>query len=265
MNIQGRQSICHKIAYEVQYKHGYTYLDRCGNMINKIQENAEEWMLPGGEDVSPQNATMVSLRNSAKFNFSSTRYNLIMDQPIGAGKDIDDKDINEFIGQAEFVSSIVNEMLNLKDFVRVGFRIWYLFGSKDKNDSTTWISNLLKEMSIDESITKGFGGTIDAKNYVAVIASHDRKFRMSITGVESNTQLDIGDGLLGIRASQLSKGQDKFLAKQLKERKRILMSPQFAAMIDVDSFVEEPIDVNAKDYILESLKQIQESLPKVFN
>ncbi len=208
---------------------------------------------------------MVSLRNGAKFNFSSSRYNIIMEQPLGGSKDLDENDINEFIAQAEFVSSIVNEMLNLKDFVRVGFRIWYLFGSKDKDDSTAWISKLLKEMSIDESIAKGFEGSIDAMNYVAVIASQDRKFRISITGVESNAQIDVGDGLLGVRASKLSKNQDKIFTKQLKERKRIFLNPQFAAMIDVDSFVEEPKDVNANDYIVESLKQIEKRLPMAFS
>ncbi len=75
-------------------------------------------------------------------------------------------------------------------------------------------------MPIDNSIAKAFNGTIEVKNYVIIIASQDRKFRISINGVESDMQADLGDSILSIRASTLSKNQDDFLRKQLRAKKR---------------------------------------------
>jgi hypothetical protein len=263
MIIKGHQSICHKVVYEVRYKYGYTYLDRCGSTVNEIMRSNPEWII-SESGPSPQNAPLVSLRNGTKFNFSTKKYDFGLEQPVGADKELERTDMEEFIGQVDFVSSIVNERLGLKDFDRVGFRIWYLFPSKKKEDSETWISQLLKEMPIDNSIAKAFNGTIEVKNYVIIIASQDRKFRISINGVESDVQADLGDSILGIRASTLSKNQDDFLRKQLRAKKRIRMNPQFAVMIDVDSFLEMPKDVDAKDYISTSVKQIEAQLPKAF-
>lgn len=263
MIIKGLQAVCHKVVYEAHYKEGFTYLDRCGSTVNEIMRSSPEWILSESSP-SPQNAPLVSLRNGTKFNFSTRKYDFGLEQPVGTGKELEQKDISEFIGQVDLVSSIVNERLSLKDFSRIGLRIWYLFPAITKEISEQWISQLLKEMPIDDSIAKAFGGIIEAKNYVIIISSNDRRFRISINGVERHAQADLGDSILNIRASTLSKDQNKFLMQQMKARKRIRMNPDFAAMIDVDSFVEMPKDVEAKDYITESLKQIEAQLPRAF-
>lgn len=263
MIIKGRQSICHKIVYEVQYKYGFTYLDRCGITINEIMRSAPEWIL-SENNPNPQNAPLVSLRNGTKFNFSALKYDFALEQTLGADKDLGKKDINEFIEQVDFISSIVNGKLDLHDFSRVGFRVWYLFASETKEDSEKWISELLKPIPVDSSVAKAFEGTIEAKNYVMVIALTDRKFRISINGVERHVQVDIGDSILDIRASKLSRNQDKFLRDQLKAKRRIAKNPPFAAMIDIDSFIEMPTDVDAADFITESLDKIEKQLPNAF-
>jgi hypothetical protein len=262
MIINDRPSICHKVVYEVQYKYGFTYLDRCGSTINEIMKIAPEWILSDNTP-NPQNAPLVSLRNGTSFNFSALKYNFALEQTLGADKDLEKKDIDEFIEQVDLISSIVNERLSLSDFNRVGFRVWYLFASDTKEDSEKWISQLLKTMPIDDSICKALNGSMEAKNYVVVIASTDRKFRISINGVESHAQIDRGGNILNIRASKLSHDQDKFLLAQLKAKKRIAKNPVFAAMIDIDSFVEMPKDIEAKDFVTVSLNQI-EKLPKAF-
>lgn len=263
MIINGRNSICHKVVYAVNYKYGFTYLDRCGSTVNEIMKSAQEWTL-SETSPNPQNAPLVSLRNGARFNFSALKYDFALEQTLGADKDLEEQDIKEFIEQVDLVSSIVNERLDLRDFSRVGFRIWYLFAANTKEDSEKWISQLLKSVPIDDPIARAFSGTIEAKNYVVVVASSDRKFRISINGVERYAQVDLGDSILGIRASQLSSEQNKFLREQLKAKKRIAKNPEVAAMIDVDSFVETPKDIKAKDFITESLRQIEERLSKAF-
>ena len=263
MIINGIPSICHKVVYEVQYKYGFTYLDRCGSTINEIMKRSPEWILSDNTP-NPQNAPLMSLRNGTSFNFSALKYNFALEQTLGADKDLEKKDIGEFIEQVDLISSIVNERLNLNDFNRVGFRIWYLFASETKENSEEWISQLLKTMPIDHSICKTLNGSIEAKNYVVVIASSDRKFRISINGVERNAQIDLGGNILNIRASKLSHNQDKFLLTQLRAKKRIAKNPVFAAMIDIDSFVEMPKGVDGKDFITVSLNQIEKMLQEAF-
>ncbi len=155
----------------------------------------------------------------------------------------------------------MNEKLSLKDFTRVGFRIWHLFASRTREESEEWISQLFKTNDIDNSIAEALNGDVEAKSHVVVVASHDRKFRISIIGVESQAQLALGGSMLSIRKSRLSRGQDKHLQKQLKV---LAKNPEFAVMFDIDSFVESPKGVEAKDFIAESLKQIEAKVPVAF-
>ena len=153
MIIDNRRSICHKVVYAVSYKYGLTYLDRCGSTANEIMKRSDEWELYG-HDPNPQNAPLISLRNGTRFNFSSLKYDFALEQTPDADKDIEEQDLEEFIQQVDLVSSIVNERLSLSDFERVGFRIWYLFASKSREESEKWISRLLKTSDIDDSIAK---------------------------------------------------------------------------------------------------------------
>ncbi len=261
MIIDNRHSICHKVVYEVRYKYGFTYLDRCGSTVNEIMNSTdEEWEFYGREP-DPQSAPLISLRNGTRFNFSALKYDFALEQKEGADKDIEKQDIDGFIEQVDLVSSIVNERLSLRDFSRVGFRIWYLFASRTREDSEAWISQLLKTNDIDNPIAEALNGNVEAKSHVVVVASQDRKFRISIIGVESQAQLNLVGGMVSIRKSKLSRGQDKYLKKQLK---RAANNPEFAVMFDIDSFVESPKDVEAKDFIAESLKQIEEKVPVAF-
>ena len=51
---------------------------------------------------------------------------------------------------------------------------------------------------------------------------------------------------------------------QQRVKKRIAKNPELAAMIDIDSFVEIPKDIDSKDFITVSLNQIEELLLKAF-
>lgn len=261
MIIDTCRSICHKVVYEVRYKYGFTYLDRCGSTVNEIMNSTDEEWEFYGSDPNPQNAPLISLRNGTRFNFSALKYDFALEQTEGADKDIEKQDIVGFIEQVDLVSSIVNEKLSLKDFSRVGFRIWYLFATRTREESEAWISQLLKTSDIDNSIAEALNGNVEAKSHVVVVKSEDRKFRISITGVESQARLNLAGGMVSIRKSKLSSGQDKYLKKQLK---RAAKNPEFAVMFDIDSFVEFPKDIEARDFIAESLKQIEEKVPVAF-
>ncbi len=56
-------------------------------------------------------------------------------------------------------------------------------------------------------------------------------------------------------------GKTNIYKKKLKISAK---NPEFAVMFDIDSFVESPNNAEAEDFITESLKQIEEKVPKAF-
>ncbi len=68
MHIRGKDDILHKVVFEVRYRYGYTYLDRCGKTINVIMKEAPEWVVKA-EQVNTQGVTLVSLANQCSLQF----------------------------------------------------------------------------------------------------------------------------------------------------------------------------------------------------
>jgi len=80
--LAGKSSILQKIVFELRYRYGYTYLDKCGRVINLIQREIPEWV-PQADQVNPQNAPLVSLTNACLFNFSSHSLSFSLEKPLG--------------------------------------------------------------------------------------------------------------------------------------------------------------------------------------
>ena len=55
---------------------------------------------------------------------------------------IEPKELLHFIDQVDLLSRIVTDELGLKDFSRIGMRVWYLFRCQDKEESERWLGNL---------------------------------------------------------------------------------------------------------------------------
>jgi len=262
VNIRGRVGVLHKLVFEVRYRFGFTYLDRCGRAINRIMRDAPEWILAGG-GISPQNAPLVSLQNTAQLNFSAHKYDLGLEQAVGA-EALEEKHITRLREQVDLVARIIHEELALKEFTRVGFRMWYIFGSDSKEDSERWVRDL-GFFTTSGSLTDAFEGSLAAQNHTAVVEGDERSYRISVNGVERQAQVDLGSSILSVRSSALSKGQRSHLREQLKANKRIRANPEFAVMIDVDAFLEDPVDIDPKHFIVSSAEEIQKRLPKAFS
>jgi len=66
LTIKAKAAILHKIVFEVRYRYGYTYLDKCGKTINLIMRDAPEWIVRADQP-NPQLAPMVSSETVASF------------------------------------------------------------------------------------------------------------------------------------------------------------------------------------------------------
>ena len=177
--IRGKPPMLHRIAFEVRYLYGYTFLDRCGKTMNAIMCEAPEW-LPR-DQVSPQNSPLISLQNNCVFNFSAIKMDFGMEQPLES--EIEPADVGVFIEQVALVSQIVIDQLGLKEFNRIGLRAWYLFRCKDKEESERWLRTL-DVFTVSDRLNEAFGGELESVMLSSIIAGSDRKFRIAFNGVE---------------------------------------------------------------------------------
>jgi hypothetical protein len=153
----------------------------------------------------------------------------------------------------------VIDQLGLNEFTRIGLRAWYLFACNTKEEAEKWILDLGYYDVCAKSKT-AFNGEVETTNFTMILSSHDRKFRIALNGVENQAQLNLGKEILSVRASSLPKDQREVLLKQMKVRHRMLVNPDFAAMIDVDAFQEDPISVDPSDFIKTSIEQVENGL-----
>ncbi len=259
ITIAGKKGVLHKLVYEVRYRQGFIYLDRCGITANRIMSSNPEWILRG-ENVNPQSAPLVSILNGAKAEFNALKYNFSIEQQTGGRDPLKNKDVNAFSIQADSAARIIEEELELREFTRVGFRAWFMFGCDSEEDVKEWVMSL-GAFTINPRVFKTFDGCLESESHVVLLRTSDRKLRIAVSNVERLEQMDLGGEILALRAQSLSQKQREMRLKQEDVKQRILANPQYAAMIDVDVFVENPISTGATDYITQSFDLIREKLP----
>ena len=260
MIIKGRESVLQRVVFELKYRYGYTYLDVCGRTVNLIQKDYPEWILRGN-DPNPQNAPLLSMKNGCIFNFSVLKHDLSLEKPIGEGP-LPQEDLDDFINQVELLSAIVIDQLGLKVFSRVGFRAWYIFPCDSEQESEKWLLDL-GIYKISENVSTEFGGQILSAGIAIIILGEDRKFRIAFNGVERQAQIDFGQGILNIPSRSLHAGQKDFLKQQVAIKRRMRQNPEFAAMIDVDCFIDDPKIINPAQFIHTSIAQYTKALESI--
>jgi hypothetical protein len=260
MIVSGKEAVLQKLVFEVRYRFGFTYLDSCGKTVNYIMREYPEWILRTDQP-NPQNAPLVSLRNTCTFNFTALKYSFDLEKTLG-GKALSPQDVDEFTEQAESVSAVVNEQLSLNEFTRIGLRMWYLFPSTDQKDAESWLIKL-GCFGVSNKLADAFESSVDSAGVSVVMTGENRKFRVAFNGVERHSQVDMGEGILNVRASGLSRDQNKVFMEQQRVKHRMLQNPEHAAMIDVDAFVEEPNSIETRSFIEDSCRQIEAALANI--
>ncbi|MGH9855166.1 MAG: hypothetical protein ACREBD_35485 [Blastocatellia bacterium] len=189
------------------------------------------------------------------------KYDFSLEMPLGGEHPLSDNELKDFVEQVDLLSRIVQDHLGLKEFSRIGFRAWNLFGCQDKEEAEDWLGSL-SCYTFSPQLSEAFGGRLESAGIAAVIAGTNRKFRVAFNVVERHAYLDLGEELLHVRASSLSKEQNKHLQKQELVKRRMRSNPEYAALIDIDAFQEEPLTVDPRDFIETSLKQFSDGLIK---
>lgn len=234
-----------------------TYLDRCGTTVNRIMRTYPEWVIQ--DSPNPQNAPMVHPLTGMLFNFNPIKYDFSLDQSVD--QPLSRADIEAFIDQVECLSSIVHEELELTTFVREGFRIWYVLEMKSEEDANQWITSS-GVFNVSPAVPAAFKGTTETAGYVLVIVTDERKYRVAVNTAERLERLNVGN--LNILPRSLSKRQRETLLDQMKAKSRLRQNPQHVVSLDVDAYVDEPIEVVPHDFLSRSIDAIESGLPKAF-
>jgi hypothetical protein len=260
VSLNGKKSILHKLVFELRYSYGFTYLDCCGRTLNVLLRQLPEWF-PRDDQVSPQNAPLVSARNGAVLSFSARKLDLSLERALGK-EPISDDEVKAFVSQVDECTAIVVDQLGLKEFTRIGFRVWLLFSAASKDETEKWLLDL-KWYNISSKLTNAFGASEPAAVGAGIVLkSDDRSFRIGFNGVERQMQVDLGEGVLSVRPSSLPKGQREHLIKQQQVKKLKIENPLFGAMIDIDAYQDDPDPktLNPGDFIGTSLERIYNNL-----
>ncbi len=252
MFVRGKPSLLHKVVFELRYRHGFTYLDRCGKTLNAIMKSSPEWILRS-DQVGPNNAPLVSTENQCTFSFSSQKLDFSIEQ--SPRNELTKTDIEKFAEQVGLVSTLVIDQLSLKEFSRIGLRVWHMFPCNDKAESEKFLTDL-PAFAISSDLITAFGGSVTSVGVAVVISGDDRDYRVGFSCVERLALIDLGSELLSIRKTGLSPEQQRSLSRQgSSEPNRVYSQPAFAAMIDIDSSREEPEWPDPVDFVLTSLTE----------
>ena len=243
--INGKEPLLRQIAFEVRYNHGYNYLDRCGKVLNRISREHGEWVV--GNQVNPQNASLYSMRNECKFVFGPAAINLHVDR-TNSDTVIFDEDINDFAIQCEEMTTIVTDELGLTDFSRIGLRMWYYFPCDTKDEADIWLRDL-GIVSLSPELTSTYGGDLESMSLAVVITSKEHRVRIGFESVEKAAQFHTGPETVNVKTSMLRGAARDFLKRHLKDRRRLQINAKYAAVLDFDSFQEDPFSIDPRDFI----------------
>ena len=161
--------------------------------------------------------------------------------------------VGDFGSLAETFTSTVVETLELEYFPRIGFRVWQLYASADREESHEMVRNL-RLFREDPGLSRTVG-EISEVSHRLVVDRQKHMLRVAVAPFEQ--QVDLPPSL--IRATKIKAykqatdtererrerrfGIDKrrqILIDKLKAKKIIEHYPHFGLLLDLDAYIEDP-------------------------
>lgn len=254
--LKGREPLLRQMIFELRYRHGYTYLDKCGKILSRILRELPEWVL-GGEG-NPQGTALYSMKNRCRLTFSSTKFDLGLDYTT-ADNPIPEEDVGTFVEYVTFFSHLIIDELALTEFSRMGLRTLHYFSSTSSQESEQWLRSL-GVFTVSPKLLKAFEADLDAAGLSIVLIGKDCRYRIAFNGVEISAQLDMGSELLTVRTSALKENQRKMLVEQLKAKRHRQVNSGYAVVVDVDAYLEDPKSPDPGDF---SRRTVDNILPMI--
>lgn len=251
--MKSKKLLLEQIVFEVKYKQGYRYLDRCGETMIEIENKLPGWI--AGEAI-PTGGKMRNEGENMTFNFDSLKFDIAKQNA---------KDLQNFITHSKTIFNIVSSNLGLEEYKRFGLRCWFLFPVNSQSDGRKILSEC-KTYSVNKDIEKLFGKSIKDTSIVVVLEEEQKSHRISLTMVYKSKEDIIKDDsnkLLETPPHKLPTGQKEALRAQLQRRKKQKEQPEMAILIDIDSDMKYPQVEFLDNFIHEAIKLSEENALKL--
>lgn len=229
-----------KVVFEVRYKQGYRYLDRCGEMMIEIENKLKNW--------SAREATITGCQMQNKlekmiFNCSSVKLDLLQ-------YDNKSLDIASFFDCSLTMFDIVSKNFGIKEYVRFGLRYWFFY-PVDSMKTGRKILSSNKFFNINPEIENMFGKKIKDRSFVVIVYEENFGHRIALNLVHKEG-VDVekeADAFLTTAPHKLPKGQKKALLAQIGRKKLQEEQPDVTILLDIDNYKEVPKAEELNDFI----------------
>jgi len=232
-----------KIVFEVRYKQGYRYLDRCGEMMIEVENKLKNW---SAKEATITGCQMENQLEKMVFNCSSVKLDLAQYE----NKKID---LTNFLSYSTGIFDIVSKSLGIKEYVRFGLRYWFLYPIDSMAIGRKILSGN-KFFNVSSEIENMFGKKIKDRSFVVIVNQENLGHRIALSlvhreGIDVEKEVDT---VLTTAPHKLPKGQKEALLAQLQKRKSQEERPDVAILVDIDNFEEAPKAEELNDFIKKS-------------
>lgn len=258
-----KTEVIHRYVYELRFDFGQVYWDRAGRIAKEILSQREEWDF---DRIDINHCQLAHRDLNLAFNFGHARLDLSQTQSANVETLLS---VGEFGALADTITTVVVENLELEFFPRIGFRVWRLYPSADREQSHELVRNL-KLFKLESELADAIGEVSEVSHR---LVSDRQKHMVRIAVAAFEQQIELPPSL--IRAAKMkpykqttepqrSSGIDRrrrILIDRLKAEKKIAHYPQFGVLLDLDAYIEDPPypdDLSVSDFIAAAFEDFEQ-------
>jgi hypothetical protein len=224
-------AVVHRYVFELRFDQGQLFWDRAGRVARSLAEK-EGW------EVGSIDMNGCHVRDEGRnliFSFSATNLSLCQTQ---------NQDVSELLAPGEFrtiaeeFSEAVIGTLELKSFLRIGFRAWTLYETSSLDDASDRISR--SAIFTPEEPLRSLGD-LSSVSYSAVVSRPKHMLRIAVAPFEQ--QINLSPSLIAaarLKAREKWADQRKVRLQAMKAKKVIKSYPALGIMLDLDAYIEDP-------------------------
>lgn len=240
-----REEIPHRFVFELRYDLGQIYWDRAGRITRQIIAENEGWDF--GE-IGIGNCALHKKDENLTLNFGPAKLDLSQTQTADVSKLIP---IGEFGKVSERLAATVVNALEVESFSRIGFRMWHLYPTADR-ESSYQPMHRLKAVVLGNEFER-LGNALHEVNFVAVADRGKHMIRIALAPFEQNVSLSPSViQAAKLKARKESADQRRKLIDKEKAKKVIASYPHFGLLLDLDAYIEQPPypdELSASDFV----------------
>jgi hypothetical protein len=240
-----KTEIVHRYVFELRYDFGQIYWDRAGRIAKEILLNHSGWDF---NSIDIHHCQLGHRDANLVFNFGHGKLDISQAQSLEVQTLMP---IGEFGTLAESFATAVVQHLDLEAFPRIGFRVWHLYASADREQSYHFLRRL-KLFSLNAATSEPLG-EISEISHRLVVNRGSHVLRIAIAPFEQQVDLPLSVVRAAkTQASKAKKDQKAVRIDQLKAKKTISHFPQFGLLLDLDAYIEDPPfpdDLTISDFI----------------